>query len=366
MGKEKGNSDEQLAEPRRPNVFVRGYRKVRSRTRLSIPQLIATALAAITMAVVSSQLSSFSSSILIAGLIAVVSAVSSEFYRILIATGAEKTKEVVAPVFSEGARRPDSGETPDTTETVMSNATVAADDTVVSAGTVVSTAASSPTEQTPVALTGEHGSSASADEDETAGEPSGESSAGFSGESDGESTSGTAKKGRPRKKVGSALVSALRHNQVVQMSLVFFLVALVTVGVSYAVARAQGGGSYTTFTTVQQSLSDEEKQALLDEAAAQTGSGETAEEIPGDVPAPTEDADDGSPEEPEGGDEPDSQLAEEVARLQRENEELRNSIDDLAASLDGEQDTITELLARLDALEAQLAQQEAIPDSPTD
>ena len=68
----------------------KAWKSITAQSRLSVPQVSATALAAITMAVVSSRLTSFSSSILIVGLISVVSALASEIDRILITSTAVK------------------------------------------------------------------------------------------------------------------------------------------------------------------------------------------------------------------------------------------------------------------------------------
>lgn len=317
---------------------------MRSRTRLSIPQLAATALAAITMAVVSSRLSSFSSSILIAGLIAVVSAVSSEFYRILLDTGAEKTKEVVAPVLSEAGRH-------------------GSNDTEVSPAQA--DAARSQTQELPPTPVPHGETEGVEDEAETAANE----------DSLAQHVADTGDEGspaRPKRKVAAALLSALAHNQVAQMSLVFFLVALVTIGVSYGVARAQGGTHYNSFTTVTQSLSEEEKQSLLDEAAAQANAnGDSGESHASTETGSTEPSTDNSTQPTETAQEPDeatgeADLADEVARLQQENESLQNSVDDLAAQLSTEQDTISDLLARLEALESQLAQQDSTPSTQTE
>lgn len=315
--------EEPVEEPKgKPNPFARAWNAVSSRSRLSLPQLAATALAAITMAVISSRLSSFSSSILIAGLIAVVSAVSSEFYRIVLTTSAEKTKEVVVPALSE-----------------------------------VKVHRSTDTEVMPSAETG--GATAA---QETAGDEEDLNSVteGASTETvePVEGDQGSEEAAKPS--VGRALFSALAHNQVVQMSLVFFIVALITVGVSYGVARAQGGTHYNTFTTVQQSLSDEEKQALLDAAAAQLGQ-EGTEQTDADVnsaPQTNPDKTDIGAEEEAQETTEDKELAAQITSLQQENEELRGSLDDLAANLASEQETIANLTARLEALEAQLAQQQ--------
>ena len=285
------------------------WKSLSEQSRLSVPQLIATALAAITMAVVSSRLTSFSSSILIVGLISVVSALSSEFYRIVVTASAEKTKEVVAPVIGVATSRSTGNDT----------TVVALDETVVAPKTDGEGVAGADGEDR-----GGH-----ADEDDHAG-------------------AGTHEKARP-------VASALLHNQVVQMSFVFLLVALITVGVSYMVARAQGGDEFNTYTTVEQTLSDEEKQALVDEAA-QKAQAEASQQ--------QDSQEDQTPEvtEPQPGEEQDQDLAAQVEALQRENAALQDALDSLSANLAAEQDQISDLLARLEALESRLATSADVPD----
>ncbi len=274
----------------------RTWAAIRSRSRLSAPQVIATALAAITMAVVSSRLTSFSSSILIVGVISVVSALSSEFYRIVITSSAEKTKQVVAPIL--GHVDP-----------------ALAEDATAVLGKV--------------------------DEGEAA---------------DGEALDQTKVLPVPEADVIEGTVTVpetdekrpgfwriMLSNQVVQMSLIFLVVALITVGVSYGVARAQGGDEYNSnyYTSITQSLSEEDKQALLDAAAAIAKAEAEAN------------GQQSSSVTPEVNPELEGALAK-LEQLVNENAQLQANIDSLSQSLESEQAKTNELLARLEALEALL------------
>ncbi|WP_129587552.1 hypothetical protein [Actinomyces minihominis] len=258
--------------------------------------MIATALAAITMAVVSSRLTSFSSSILIVGVISVVSALSSEFYRIVITSSAEKTKQVVAPIL--GHVDP-----------------ALAEDATAVLGKV--------------------------DEGEAA---------------DGEALDQTKVLPVPEADVIEGTVTVpetdekrpgfwriMLSNQVVQMSLIFLVVALITVGVSYGVARAQGGDEYNSnyYTSITQSLSEEDKQALLDAAAAIAKAEAEAN------------GQQSSSVTPEVNPELEGALAK-LEQLVNENAQLQANIDSLSQSLESEQAKTNELLARLEALEALL------------
>ena len=292
------------------------WKSITAQSRLSVPQVSATALAAITMAVVSSRLTSFSSSILIVGLISVVSALASEFYRILITSSAEKTKQVVAPILPvlAGEERSQGAEaTADGTETAvhtdLTTTQPTLDDTVVA----------------PVAdvVTGRvTESSAEAGSEEQSKHP---------------------------------ILSALFHNQVVQMSLIFLIVALITVGISYGVARAQGGDQFNSYTTntVEQTLTDEQRQALVDETAQRVQQ-QLAEQ---DQNAGQTDGESGS----QSGAAP-----SDLTQILQENARLQDEVASLSALLETEQQKTDDLAARLEALEQQLGQQQEIPNTTPD
>ena len=289
------------------------WKSITAQSRLSVPQVSATALAAITMAVVSSRLTSFSSSILIVGLISVVSALASEFYRILITSSAEKTKQVVAPILPvlAGEERSQGAEaTADGTETAvhtdLTTTQPTLDDTVVA----------------PVA-------------DVVSGhvtEPSHE--------------------GTPEQQSKHPILSAVFHNQVVQMSLIFLVVALITVGISYGVARAQGGDQFNSYTTntVEQTLTDEQRQALVDETVQRVQQ-QLAEQ---DQSAGQTDGDSGS----QSGAAP-----SDLTQILQENARLQEEVASLSALLETEQQKTDDLAARLEALEQQLGQQQETPST---
>ncbi len=269
----------------------RTWAAIRSRSKLSAPQVIATALAAITMAVVSSELTSFSSSILIVGVISVISALSSEFYRIVITSSAEKTKQVVAPILESTPTATSAVvlEVPDLSPEDKDDATI---------------------QQEPVAdvVSGQ----VSLEDEEPSPRPS--------------------------------FLRVLLSRQLVQMSLLFLVIALITVGVSYAVARAQGGDEYNSnyYTSITQSLSEEDKQALLNAAAAIA---KAEAEASGQQSSSTT--------TPEVNPELESALTR-LEQLVTENAKLQADIDALSQSLEIEQTKTDDLLARLEALEALL------------
>lgn len=175
---------------------VAAAKRARGESGLSWPRVIATALAAVTMAVISTRLTSVFNTLMLTGLISIGSALAAEFYRVVIKLTAEGTKKVVHEV----ARQTDESLSPAEEDSE-------ADSTLL-------------------------------DQDGPDDQPS---------ETKSSSTT-------------------LRGSQFVQLALVFGLVSLLTVGVSYLVARAQGGDvhNYTTIQRPLESLSDEEKQALID------------------------------------------------------------------------------------------------------
>lgn len=293
----------------------KAWRSMRAQSRLTVAQVSATSLAAITMAIVSARLTSFSSSILIVGVISAISAMASEFYRIVITASAEGTKKAVAPILEGEIHGTSSeGEKDDPAEENVDDA------------------ASDPGET----------SSTQNDEDE-AEESKGKSTEGVEGDR---------KRWRP-------LLNALLHNQLLQMSVIFLIVALITVGVSYGVARAQGKTEINNnYTTVEQTLTEEEKQEILDQAtqaakeeAAQTGSGQ-ANKDGSNTDQPSTDQPEDTTTENEG-------LQAEIDALRAENEGLRTSVETLTAQLEAEKVRTDDLATRLAALEALLATQGA-------
>lgn len=309
--------------------FRKAWRSARAQSRLTVTQVTATSLAAITMAVVSARLTSFSSSILIVGVISAISAFASEFYRIVITASAEGTKKAVAPILeveSHGSGEGGGVGTAGSTEEDVA-------DTVVSA-----TAEGSDVATTRVLAPERPAGSGGAD---PVGTPSTEEG-------------GAADTGKPK----HPFLNALRHNQLLQMSIIFLIVALITVGVSYGVARAQGKTEINNnYTTVEQTLTEEQKQQVLDEAAqvakeqvTQTGTDQQATD--------QTTTDQGTAEQP-ADTTVDEGVQAELDALKTENEGLRTSVETLTAQLDAEKVRTDDLAERLAALEALLAAQGA-------
>lgn len=324
------------------------WRSIRAKSKLSLPQVAATSLAAITMAIVSARLTSFSSSILIVGVISAISAFASEFYRIVITASAETTKKKVVPILegellsgshSESDRSADAGTTADSVDATGVQDQLGA--TVVSPAPLGATSADGGVSGKPARpsaagarLVGDTTADAS-----DLGEPDPRTP-----EKRGEGASGESGRRRP-------FLYALMHNQLLQMSLIFLVVALLTVGVSYAVARAQGKTEINnSYTTVQQSLSEEDKQQITEEAAAKARE-EAAKNQAGTPTTQTQEIP------------TDTDLQTQVDALKAENESLQTSISDLTALLEAEQARTDELAARLAALEQQQGQQ--TPDADT-
>lgn len=290
----------------------KAWRSMRAQSRLTVTQVAATSLAAITMAIVSARLTSFSSSILIVGVISAISAMSSEFYRIVITASAEGTKKAVAPILeaeSHGA----SGE-----------------------GAAEPTGPDDDADGAPVETPSTQNDEAAEDRGRSDG----------SGEGAGE---GDKKRRHP-------LLNALLHNQLLQMSVIFLIVALITVGVSYGVARAQGRTEINNnYTTVEQTLTEEEKQQILDQAA-QAAKEEAAQT--GSEQATTDGSNSGQPDTDQPADTTENEgVQAEIDALRAENEGLRTSIDTLTAQLEAEKARTDDLATRLAALEALLAAQ---------
>lgn len=314
------------------------WRSVRTQSRLTVTQIAATSLAAITMAIVSARLTSFSSSILIVGVISAISAMSSEFYRIIITASAESTKKVVAPVLGSEAAGT-SGESADSVDTTQTQVLSGTHGTPSLNATLVSGATSDVTTTVSV-------ETPSTEEDGAAGQTG---------------TSGNAtERGGGRK---HPLVYALFHNQLLQMSIIFLIVALITVGVSYGVARAQGKTEINNnYTTVEQTLTEEEKARITEEAAQiakdqalqnsvdqKTSEQTTTDQTTPDLPTT----------DPSADPNPDGSVQTELDALKAENEGLRTSVDTLTRQLEAEKVRTDDLAARLEALEQALAAQGA-------
>ena len=160
-------SSEQTAP--RTSAFDRlraAIRKAQDGSNISWPRLIATALAAVTMTLLSSRLTSVFGSLMLTAVISIGSALTAEFYRVVINMTAMGTKKVVAPIISDLEPGSETSPEPEAEEEVEERA---------------------------------------------------------------EAEDKAAHKGERR------------LSQVTVLALVFGVVSLLTVGISYAVARAQGG-----------------------------------------------------------------------------------------------------------------------------
>lgn len=343
------------------------WRSMRAQSKLSLPQVMATSLAAITMAIVSARLTSFSSSLLIVGVISAISAFASEFYRIVITASAETTKKAVAPILEgellagdhhESGQAEDAADSTAGAQTASETAVgaqTASDATVVRvapAGDLAFGGEGDEGKPSRPSAAGARLVAGSADETAVGAGVAGSAGAAGSGGSGGsEGATGAASVAgaggahtrvaveEPRRK--HPFVHALMHNQLLQMSIIFLVVALMTVGVSYAVARAQGKTEINnSYTTVQQSLSEEDKQRIAEEAAekarqdAAKGGTETPAELTEETPT-------------------DESLQTQLDNLKAENESLQTSITDLTAELEAEKARTDDLSARLAALEQQ-------------
>ncbi len=271
----------------------RGFRQALANARkesgISLPKILGTALAAVTMALVSSRLTSVVNSLLIVAIVSIGSALASEFYRILLSVTAEKTHGVIAPIVI-GYDQADS----DQIETAMiDKVDQVVDDTLVGSATEISATPGHPDdgdEDTEVEVIAESGT--------------------------------------------SEHKSSWRSNQFVQLSLIFGVVALIAVGVSYGVAQAQGRSDIFVnyHTTVEQGdntgLTPEER-ALLDELMQmQTDNGDILNTL--------------------------TDLSTEISDLRLENERLITVIDELTTKLDEETARNDELQSRIDQLDEEL------------
>ena len=310
--------------------------RARSQTRLSWLQMFATALAAISMAVISSQITNAFNSILAVGLVSMVSAMVGEFWRFTVTVGAESAKQIVEPVLptkadedTEGKKK--KGEETEVFSTVDKNdevqVTREADITFLGDGRTVQTE-----ESTRIDLFPEEGTN---EESLIVPPPPGGKAA---SQAKVQSKSPAQQEEKPRGKWGTFWYVVM-HSQALQMSLLFAIIGLVTIGISYSVAKAQGGNEYH-ITNVQEQLSDEQKDAIVDaaiEAARQ-------QQLQGEGT----DSSDSTDTAPTGS------VEEQIAQLTAENTTLQESVNSLSAQLADQQAANDSLLARLTALEQAL------------
>ncbi len=229
-------------------------KEAKAGSSISWPRLIATALAAVTMTLVSARLTSVFGSLMLTAVVSIGSALVAEFYRILINLTAEGTKKVIAPIVAD-----------------------------------------------------EHGSQADSQRGEE--EPN-------------------KKEDEPEQESSTPARPHAHSGQFVQLALVFGVVSLITVGISYGVAKSQGGDIYqNTFETYPtESLSDTEKQELVDQAVAAV-----KEAVP--------DA---------------ASFQDQLSSLQEQNEELQSALTDLQAGFETQQETMTTLTDQVGELEREL------------
>lgn len=299
---------------------------------ISLLKILAAASAAVTMALISSRLTSIFNSLVLVAVVSVTSALVGEFYRIFFSVAATGTKrvaqEVIVPIVHADLGPDDE----DLTETTVIEPS-GVDDTLIVEGADADDAAA----------VGAAPDDVVAVEDVTDDVADGDS----------DMPSSPAKRVAARHERRSARrKNALRTNQFVQLSLVFGVVSLITVGVVYAVARSQGKTDITyNYTTVHKNpveqLTPEQQQALVDMAVAATeAQQEASEQDEGETPTPT----------PGPVEEQLEILKTEVADLTAQNDTLLTVVDGLTADLASERDKTTALEQRLQELEALVGQ----------
>ena len=293
-------------------AFVETFRKVREESGLTILKMMATALAAVTMAVVSSRLTTVVNSLILTALVSVGSALVNEFYRTVLTVGAERTKTVVAPII--GAESSEGGDT---------SRTPSADDVAHEA-------------TSPAATSSEPLTAVVSSESPSEGHPSPEADSDVTAPVNGQDAASS------RSKWG-LFWHRVRHNQVIQMSLIFAVVSLITLGVSYTVAAKAGGTEINVHEThVSQSLSEEDRELL--EQAAKGSQGEEKEQ----ETTTTE-----TPEAPKDPTDTDAAIEQQIQQLQAENSALQDTIAGLQDALNAETAKVDSLMSRVDALESQ-------------
>ncbi|WRS30390.1 hypothetical protein U6G28_01475 [Actinomycetaceae bacterium MB13-C1-2] len=254
--------------------------EARESSSISWPRVIATALAAVTMAVLSTRLSSIFSALMLTAVISIGSALAAEFYRLVITVTTEGTKKVIVPAILEQEDEPGEADSDGKTEADGNDSA----------------------EKNPE----------SAEEVETTTEP----------------------------EARQAKRHAHLSNQVVLLSLIFGLVSLLTIGVSYAVARAQGGDVYSTTVETHpvQELTQEQLDSLVDLA--------------------TQASQEGVPDYQE--------LNDALTALQEENAALKLTIEDLSTQNTETLSELTKLQTEITQLQEQIEALVADQQTPTE
>lgn len=302
--------------------FSTTFRRVRAESGLNLLKILATALAAVTMAVISSRLTTVVNSLLLTGLVSVGSALVNEFYRTVLTVGAESTKKVVAPIIHV-----DEDGNVASVEEAPGKDTAKGEPSKSAAGEATDAQETTRTETVAVKTAPEA--------PETPKQP---------------------KKSEPPVEGGkwALLWYRIRHNQVIQMSLVFAVVSLITLGVSYTMAARAGATEINVHQThvTSQSLDGDEKEALLREAIEAAKSEESPTEEQGSVQ-----------EEPREYDA--HQMEQQLNAVLAENEALAGQISELQNALNSQQALINDLQARLDALDSRVHEGATFPDPDT-
>lgn len=262
--------------------------EARGSSSFSWPRIIATALAAVTMAVLSTRLSSIFGALMLTAVISIGSALAAEFYRVVITVTTESTKKVIVPAILDQ----ESDEADTASEAPSSKPTDAQEPDVLDAA------------------------------QETTSDQS------------------VAELSHAVKQVAKG---SARSNQMVMLSLIFGLVSLLTIGISYGVAKAQGGDIYNTTVETHpvQQLDDEQVNALVELATQASKEGV-----------------------------PDYQsLINSLTALQEENKSLTQTVEDLRTEQSSSLTEIQRLQTEIDELTTKiqdLTGDEETPTTPTE
>lgn len=355
QGQEQEQQPEQQQDQTKRDSFKETFKRVRAESGLNILRILATALAAVTMAVISSRLTTVMNSLILTGVVSIGSALVNEFYRTVLTVGAERTKTVVAPIIGAEEAHKHAAASEDETQVLPAVQETSQTTQVHQADPVgVGTRATETAETTATKSTvGETGARETAVSGTAA------------------SAAATSEASEPQHEVSKAKMiwERMRHNQVVQMSLIFAIVSLITLGVSYTMAAKAGGTEVkVNRTEISQSLSEEDKQALVDRAvdAAKGKGGQDVEGDKGTQPDPNEQTETDQPTvNLDDLDSTEQMLEAQITELQNENAALQGTIADLQNALAAESAKTDELLRRLEALEQAMNQQPDTFDSPT-
>lgn len=370
QGQEQEQQPEQQQDQTKRDSFKETFKRVRAESGLNILRILATALAAVTMAVISSRLTTVMNSLILTGVVSIGSALVNEFYRTVLTVGAERTKTVVAPIIGAEEAHKHAAASEDETQVLpavqeTSQTTQVHQADPVGVGTRATETAETTATKSTVGETGARETAVSG----TAASGTVASGAGASGTA--AAAAATSEASEPQHEVSKAKMiwERMRHNQVVQMSLIFAIVSLITLGVSYTMAAKAGGTEVkVNRTEISQSLSEEDKQALVDRAvdAAKGKGGQDVEGDKGTQPDPNEQTETDQPTvNLDDLDSTEQMLEAQITELQNENAALQGTIADLQNALAAESAKTDELLRRLEALEQAMNQQPDTFDSPT-